>query len=102
MAAICACSTNVVQGCFEVYFCIHMLQKKLYRNPDAQSPYACLQDDVLQFQGTGAELLVCGNRNARTAERDHLVKLSELPECLDAPSQAEDLPSFAPARHNCD
>ena len=93
----------VVQGCLDMYFCIHhKLQKNLYRNPDAQSPYVCLQDDALQLQGTGAELLICGNRNARTAERDHLVKLSELPECQDAPTEAEDLPSFVPARQQCD
>ena len=78
-----------------------MPHKKLYKSPDAKSPYPCLQDDVLQFQGIGAELLICGDMNARTAERDDFVKLSELPECLALPAEAEDLPSFIPTRQNC-
>ena len=34
-----------------------------------QNPYDCLQDDILQFQGTGAEVPICGDMNARTAEK---------------------------------
>ena len=86
---------RVVQGCPEVYSCVcYMPQKKLHKSCDAKTPHACLQDDILQFQGTGAEVLICGDMNARTAEEDDFIKLSELPECLDIPDEADDLPAY--------
>ena len=94
---------HVVQGCPEAYFCVcYMPQKKLDKNLDMQKPYDCLQDGILQFQGTGAEVLICEDMNARPAERDDFLKLSELSECLDVPDEAEDLPSFIPTSHNRD
>ena len=94
---------RVVQDCPEVYFCVcYMPSKKLYKNSDLKTPYACLQDDILQFQGSGAEVLICGDMNARTAERDDFIKLSELPECLEVPDEADDLPPDIPPRRNCD
>ena len=77
-----------------------MPSKNLYRNSEDPTPYACLQDDILQFQGSGAEVLLCGDMNARTAERDDFVKLSDLPQCLDIPDEAEDLPTHIPLRRS--
>ncbi|DBB13395.1 TPA: hypothetical protein ACH3X3_005128 [Trebouxia sp. C0006] len=59
-------------------------------------------DDILQFQGKGADILVCGDINARTAEQDDYIRLAELPPCLDVPDEADDLPDYIQPRHNCD
>ena len=41
-----------------------------------KSPYECLQDDTLQFQGRGADILVCGDMNACTTEHEDCIRLS--------------------------
>ena len=94
---------RVVQDCPEVYFCVcYMPDKQSYRKSDAKTPYECLQDDILQFQGRGADIIICGDMNARTAEQDDYISLSELPDYLDVPDEADDLPSHIQPRHNCD
>ncbi len=40
--------------------------------------------------------------NARTAEHDDHIRLSELPPCLDVPDKADDLSDHIQPRHNCD
>ena len=59
---------SVVQDCPEVYLCVcYMPCKKDFKNSDIKTPYVLLQEDVLQYQGAGAEVLICGDMNARTA-----------------------------------
>ena len=72
--------TDVVPGCCAVYFCVcYMPQKKDFVNlqkitPTAICPYDCLQNVVLEYQSRGAQILVCGDFNARTAEEpDHMM-----------------------------
>ena len=85
---------HVMQGCPELYLgACSMPSQKWYKNHDLKTPYACLQDDFLQLQGTGADVLVCEDMNAQTAELDDFVKFSELPKCLDIPAEADDLPA---------
>ncbi|KAA6427587.1 MAG: hypothetical protein FRX49_02250 [Trebouxia sp. A1-2] len=79
-----------------------MPAKKHFKNSTVKSPYECLQNDILQFQGRGANILICGDMNARTAEQDDYIRLSELPPCLDVPDEADDLPDYVQPRHNCD
>ena len=71
---------NVVLDCPDIYFCVcYMSQKKdfldLQKNtPTAICPYECLQKDVLEFQCQGAQILVCGDFNARTAEEPDFLR----------------------------
>ena len=37
----------------------------------------CLQEDVLKYQIQGAQILICGDMNARTAEEPDYVRLSD-------------------------
>ncbi len=65
---------DVVLGCPEVYFCVcYMPQKPKFTNlqkitPTALCPYECLQKHLLEYQDRGAQVLACGDFNARTAE----------------------------------
>ncbi|DBB11112.1 TPA: hypothetical protein ACH3X3_006572 [Trebouxia sp. C0006] len=79
-----------------------MPAKQHFKNSTVKSPYECLQDDTLQFQGKGADILVCGDMNDSTAEQDDYIRLAELPPCLDVPDEADDLPDYIQPRHNCD
>ena len=76
-----------------------MPAKKHFKNSTVKSPYKCWQDDILQFQGQGVDILVCGDMNAQNAEHDDYIRLSELPPCLDVPDEADDLPDYIQPRH---
>ena len=93
----------VVQDCSEVNSCVcYMPAKKHFKESALKSPYECLQDDILQVQGRGADNLVCGDMSAGTAEHDDRIRLSELPPCLDVLDEADDLPDHIQPKHNCD
>ena len=67
---------HVVHGCPEVYFCACYMPIK--QSVFAQSgPYQCLQEDVLKYQIQGAQVLICGDMNARTAEEPDYVRLAD-------------------------
>ena len=99
---------DVVLGCPEVYLCVcYMPQKQNFIamqkiTPTASSPYDCMQDDVLEFQGRGAQILVCGDLNARTAEEPDFVRTAELQPFLPTAPDDDELPDYIPPRHNRD
>ena len=71
-------------------------------SPTASRPDDCMQDDVLEYQGRGAQILVCGDFNARTAEEPDFVRTAKLqPFLLTAPDDNE-LFDYIPPRHNQD
>ena len=61
-----------------------------------------MQDDVLEYQGRGAQILVCGDLNARTAEEPDFVRTAELQSFLPAASDDDELSDYIPPRHNQD
>ena len=61
-----------------VFVTCHNFMAMQKTTPTASSPYDCMQDDVLEFQGRGAQFLVCGDLNARTAEEPGFVRTAEL------------------------
>ena len=99
---------DVVLGCPEVYLCVcYMPQKQKFLakqkiTPTASSPYDCMQDDVLEYQGRGAQILVCGDLNARTAEEPDFVRTAELQPFLPTAPDDDELPDYIPPRHNQD
>ena len=99
---------NVVLDCPEIYFCVcYMLQKKdfldLQKNtPTGICPCECLQKNVLEFQCKGAQILVCGDFNARTAEEPDFLRTEELQSFLPTAPDDDELPDYIPDRRNCD
>ena len=99
---------NVVLDCPEVYFCVcYMPQKKDFTHlqrdtPTAICPYECLQKDILEFQCKGAQILVCGDFNARTAEEPDFLRTEELQSFLPTAPDDDELPDYIPDRRNCD
>ena len=65
-------------------------------------PYECLQNDVLDYQSRGAQILICGDFNARTAEEPDFVRTAELQPFLPTAPDDEELPDYIPQRRNCD
>ena len=56
----------------------------------------------LQFQSMGAQILVCGDMNARTAEETDYVRIAHLQDFIDVPGDIDELPELVERRHNCD
>ena len=86
---------DVVLGCPEVYFCVcYMPQKSEFRKIRHlhNSPYTCLQNDVVEFQGRGARILICGDFNARTAEDPDFLRMAELQDFLPTALDEDELP----------
>ena len=65
-------------------------------------PYECLQNNVLDYQSRGAQILICGDFNARTAEEPDFVRTAELQPFLPAAPDDEELPDYIPQRRFCD
>ena len=40
--------------------------------------YECMQNDVFKYQGKGAQILICGDFKARTAEEPDLLRMGKL------------------------
>ena len=99
---------DVVLGCPEVYFAVcYMPQKKGFMNHQkitsaTPCPYECLQNDVLDYQSRGAQILICGDFNARTAEEPDFVRTAELQPFLPTAPDDEELPDYIPQMRNCD
>jgi len=96
---------DVVLGCPEVYFCVcYMPQKREFKKitPTPTCPYEHLQSDVLKYQGRGAQILLCGDFNARTAEEPDFLRMAELQPFLPNTLDDDDLPDDIPHRRNCD
>ena len=96
--------TDVVLGCTLVCYMPHKkdfvnLQKII---PTAICPYDCLQNDVLEYQSRGAQILVCGDFNARTAEEPDFLKTAELQSFLPTAPDDDELPAYILPRHNQD
>ena len=65
-------------------------------------PYEDLQNDVLKYQGRGAQILLCGDFNATTAEEPDFLRMAELQPFLPNTSDDDNLPDDIPHRRNCD
>ena len=61
-----------------------------------------MQSDVLEFQSKGAQILVCGDLNARTAEEPDFVRTAELQSFLTTAPDDDELPDHIPHWHNRD
>ena len=91
-------------GCPEVYFlCLNMPSKGstfALQNPFI---YAHLQEDVLQFQSLGLQILICDNMSARTAVFPDYLEVAPLSEyvCGDSGDIDERLDHILP-RYNQD
>ena len=70
--------------------------------PTASTPCDCMQDDVLKYQGRGAQILICNDFNARTAEELDFVRTAELQPFLLTTPDDDELPDYIPPRHNQD
>jgi len=98
--------TESVLGYPEVYICVcYMPQKKDFIDTQKLIPtvicrYECLQNDAVEYQSRGAQILVCGHLNAGTAEKPGILK-AELQPFLPTASDDDKLPA-QPPRHNCD
>lgn len=57
-----------------------MPQKQSFNKirPTPTTPYECMQNDVLEYQGKGAQILICGDFNARTAEEPDFLRMADL------------------------
>ena len=55
-----------------------------------------MQDDVLEYQGRCAQILVHGDLNARTVEEPDFVRMAELQPFL--PTDDDELPDYIPPR----
>ncbi len=86
---------DVGLGCPEVYFCVfHMLQKQSFNRfiPTPATLYECMQNYVLKYQGKGAQILICDEFNARTAEEPDFLRMSELQLFLPTALDEDELP----------
>ena len=61
-----------------------------------------MQSDVLEFQSRGAQILVCGDLNAKTAKEPDFVRTAELQSFLPTAPDDDELPDRIPHRHNRD
>ena len=65
-------------------------------------PYERLQNDVLKHQGRGAQILLCDDFNARTAEEADFLRMTELQPFLPNTPHDDDLPDDIAHRRKCD
>ena len=93
---------HVVLDCPEVYFCACYMPQKVTMKDALTTPFECLQADIANFQGKGAQILICGDMNARTATEADYVRVSDLHEFVSLPEDVDELPRDIPDRHNCD
>ncbi len=96
---------DVVLGCPEVYFCVcYMPQKPNFNKirPTPTSPYDCMQNDVLEYQGKGAQTLICGDFNARTAEERDFLRMADLQPFSPISLDEDELPDYIRQRRNKD
>ena len=66
------------------------------------TPFECLQANIAQFQGNGAQLLICGDMNARTATEADYARVSDLSDFVSLPEGIDELPRDIIRRSNCD
>lgn len=93
---------HVVIDCPEMYFCACYMPQKVTMKDAPTTPFDCLQADIANFQGKGAQILICGDMNARTATEADYVRVSDLHEFVSLPEDVDELPKVIPDRHNCD
>ena len=70
--------------------------------PTPTTPYECMQNDVLECQGKGAQILICGDFNARTAEEPDFLRMAELQPFLPTALDEDELPDYIRQRRNKD
>ena len=99
---------HVVRGCPEVSFCACYMPVKQSRFAQSGS-YECLQEDVLKYQTQGAQILICGDMNARTAEDLDYIRLADLDSFIAVPgdyagdlADLDKLPDYIQRRQSCD
>ncbi len=51
-----------------------------------------MQNVVLEYQGKGAQILICGDFNARTAEEPDFLRMAELQPFLPTALDEDELP----------
>jgi len=61
-----------------------------------------MQNDVLKYQGKGAQILICGDFNARTAEEPDFLRMAELQPFLPTAPDEDELPDYIRQRRNKD
>ena len=93
---------HVVLDCPEVYFCACYMPQKITVKGALTTPFECLQADIAQFQGNGAQILICGDMNARTATEADFARVSDLSEFVSLPEGIDELPRDIICRRNCD
>ena len=64
--------------------------------PTASSPYD--YDCILEYQNRGAQILICSDLNARTAEEPHSVRTAELQSFLPTAPDDNELPNYISPR----
>lgn len=85
---------HVVQGCPLLYFCVCYMPDRSKSRLAEHSPYEHLQSDILKFQSMGAQILDCGDMNARTAEEIDYVRIADLQDFIDVPGDIDELPEL--------
>ncbi|DBB02904.1 TPA: hypothetical protein ACH3X1_013507 [Trebouxia sp. C0004] len=85
---------KVKQACFLRHF------NKI--RPTPTTPYEGMQNDVLEYQGKGAQILTCGDFNARTAEEPDFLRMAELHSFLPTVLNEDELPGYVRQRRNKD
>lgn len=93
---------HVVHGCPLWYFCVCYMTPKRRGRLDEPTPYEHLQSDITHYQSMGAQILVCGDMNARTAEEPDYVRIADLTDFIDVPGDIDELPDVIQPRQNYD
>ena len=61
-----------------------------------------MHNDVLEYQGKGAQILICGDYNARTAEEPDFLRMADLQPVLPTMMDEDELPDYIRQRRNKD
>ncbi len=88
-----------------VYLCVRYMPQKQSFNKirlTSTTPYECMQNDVLEYQGKGAQILLCSDFNARTAEEPDFLRMAELQPVLPTALDEDELPDYIQQRRNQD